>query len=361
MALFKKQESTSCFLKAGFLGFAGSGKTFTSTSLAVGLALMLKERKLPQGGRPIMFLDSETGSDYIAHIVRDAGLELFSAKSRSMVDCAEAITECEQNGSVLIIDSITHCWRDFCDSYRRKKNRQRLEMLDWVTLKEEWARVFTDRYVNSAAHIIICGRAGFEYEHELNEITNKKELVKSGIRMAAEKETGFEPSLLVLMEREMDMRTNAVVRTANILKERFDIIDGKCIANPTFEDFKPHIDRLNLGGAQLGVDTSRSADELFSAGDGDSQWKYERQQKEIALDEIKEEIAKHCGQGQSAEDKKARGDLLERISGTRSWSRLENEKWEKVKTARNALWLESRGHAFGENPAPIPTPEAAPA
>lgn len=360
MTLFKKAESTSAFLKAGLMGFAGSGKTFTATTIAIGLAKLINEKKLAQAGKPIFFLDTETGSDYVTQKVREAGFELYAAKTRSFLDCIEAINECEASGSALIIDSITHVWREFCDAYKKKKNRTRMEMLDWVAVKEEWSR-FTDAYVNSAAHIIMCGRAGFEYEHEVDEVSGKKQLVKSGVKMKAEGETGYEPSLLVLMERETDVRTNKVVRTAYVLKERFDIIDGKQIENPTFEDFLPHIERLNLGGVQLGVDTSRDSTAMFSSGDGDSQWKYEQRQKEIALDEIKEEITKHLGFGMDAETKKSKAELLEKVAATRSWAKVESMKWPQVKEIRNRLWLETRGHVHGEDvpAAAAPAVEAA--
>jgi hypothetical protein len=65
--------------------------------------------------------------------------------------------------------------------------------------------------------------------------------------MKAEGEMGYEPSLLVLMEREMDMETNKVFRIASIIKDRSTAIDGRKIQNPTFESFMPHIKYLNLG------------------------------------------------------------------------------------------------------------------
>lgn len=356
MALFQKAESTSAYLKAGFLGFAGSGKTFTATQVAIGLTKIINERKLREAGRPIFFLDTETGSDYVTHRVREAGLDLYTAKTRAFVDLLEAIRECEQNGSVLIIDSITHFWREFTEAYKRKKNRNRLEMLDWGVLKQEWGR-FTDAYVNSPVHIVMCGRAGFEYEHIEDEVSGKKEMVKSGVKMKAEGETGYEPSILVLMEREMNVQTNTIVRTAHILKERFDVIDGKHIANPTFDDFLPHIERLNLGGVQLGVDTSRTSTEIFEH-DGDTHWKYEQRQKEIALDEIKEEINRHLGYGQDAATKANKAALLEKVAGTRAWARVEAMKYPEVAKVRDALWRETCGHGYGEQP-PAPTPEAA--
>ena len=69
---------------------------------------------------------------------------------------------------------------------------------------------------------------------------------------------GYEPSLLVLMERHMDVATNKVRRTASVLKDRACLIDGKEFKNPEFKNFLPHIERLNLGGNELGVDGDNS-------------------------------------------------------------------------------------------------------
>ena len=37
MALFRKAEVTSAYLKMGIMGFAGSGKTYTATQTAIRL------------------------------------------------------------------------------------------------------------------------------------------------------------------------------------------------------------------------------------------------------------------------------------------------------------------------------------
>ena len=347
MSLFKKAESTSAYLKAGFLGGQGGGKTRTATELAIGIAKLSRDRKLKEAGKPIYFIDSETGSDYVKHIIERQGFELQQAKTRSFVDLLTAIDEAEKHGSALIIDSITHFWREFVNAYRKKKGRQRLEMLDWVPIKEEWSR-FTDAYVNSNLHIIMCGRMGYEYEHETDEDTGKKQLIKTDVKMKAEGETGYEPSILVLMERETDVKTNQVTRVGYVLKERFDVIDGKTFRNPTFEDFRPHVEMLNLGGAQLGVDTSRTSEDVFNT-EGDTRWAYERKQKAIALEEVQEEMVRMYP-GQTAGDKKAKADLLEQLFGTRSWTAVENKSLDTVKDARNRLWKLSRGHGYGETP-----------
>src|SRR3954463_10191591 len=66
MALFTKAEITSAYLKMGLMGFAGSGKTFTATDTAIGMIKLMREVGIDKG-RPMFFLDTETGSDWVKH------------------------------------------------------------------------------------------------------------------------------------------------------------------------------------------------------------------------------------------------------------------------------------------------------
>lgn len=341
MGLFQKAVNNQAFMKAGIMGFAGSGKSFTASHLAIGLVHLMRQRDLPHGHRPVFFLDTETGADWVQPFFYEAGIELFTAKTRAFRDLIPAVNEAQDSASVLIIDSISHFWRELCDSYAERKNRRRgLEFQDWAWLKTQWHR-FTDSYVNSQAHIILCGRAGFEYDY-FERDNGKKELEKTGIKMKAETETGYEPSLLVLMEREMDLDTRRVSHVAHILKDRSTRLDGKAIKNPSFEDFLPHIECLNLGGVQLGVDTERTSKEMISP-DEKSEYQRDRERAEIVLDEIKELIGKHWG-GQTQEAKLKRGDLMEKHFGTRSWVKIEKTyRLAQLQEGYNGLHLELEG------------------
>ena len=345
MTLFKKATNTQAYLKAGFMGFAGDGKTYTATELVIGLIELMRKRGLPQGDRPAMFLDTETGSDWVKPKFDAANIELHVAKTRAFVDLLIAIDEAEAAGSVLLIDSITHFWTVLCDEYAQRRGRKRgLEFSDWAWLKQEWRR-FTDKFVNSKCHIILCGRAGFEYDF-FEDDAGKKQLEKTGIKMKAEGETGYEPSILILMEKHMDLDGKKVYRSATILKDRSTRIDGLTFNNPTFKDFMPHVDFLNLGGAHVGIDTTRNNGELF-ADDGEPKWQKEKRQKEVALDEIAELLSKHHP-GTSADAKKTQGDLLEYAFNTRSWERIQTFNFDVVSAGRNALWekLEGTPYAF---------------
>lgn len=326
--LFKKAEVTSAYLKMGMMGFAGSGKTFTATETAIGLIKLMRERGIEGADKPLFFLDTETGSDWVKPKVEAAGIELFTAKTRAFSDLITASKEAERNASVLLVDSITHFWTELCETYRRKKGEDRkqanyrLQLQDWAYLKGQlgWAK-FTDWFINSPIHVIICGRAGYEYDYFEDE-DGKKQLEKTGIKMKAESEMGFEPSLLVLMERAMDMENKKAFRTATILKDRSTTIDGREIRNPSFKDFAPHVASLNLGGKQLGVDTTRdSAHEIPKDAPRDNR----AMERGIVIDEINDLMMRHDAGGSSKEEKAKRSGLLKTHFGTVSKTAIEEK------------------------------------
>jgi hypothetical protein len=271
--------------------------------------------------------------------------------------------EAREACSVLIIDSITHIWRDLQKSYLARINDQRrkkadaagwnfrpltsLEFQHWGPIKQEWEE-FTDAFLSSKVHTIVCGRAGSVYEYQENEDKGgKKELITVGTKMATEKEMGHEPSLLIEMERRYD--DGKIVNTAVIEKDRADKLNGREIAFPTFEKLRAHFDCLALGGEHFGSLSSRDSRERFADVSEDS-FASELRRKEIALDEIKEEILRHLGHGMDAGTKAAKSDLLEKIAGTRSWAKLESMKLADVQRIRTDLWKQTRGHGYGEQP-----------
>lgn len=340
MALFKPAEVTSAYLKMGLLGFQGSGKTKTAAKVAIGLVKHMKALGVPYADRPALFLDTETGSDWVIPDFKAAGIELNAAKTRAFSDLLEAPGEAERTGSVLIIDSITHFWKELTESYMRKKNRTRLQFEDWGYLKTEWGK-FTDRYVNSAAHIILAGRAGFEYDYSTDEESGKKNLEKTGVKMKAEGEMGYEPSLLVLMERHQEIQGSKVARvwrTASVLKDRSTLLDGQEFEDPNFEDFLPHIKMLNLGGKQLGVDTSRTSDHLIKQDKRD----WQPVQRKIVLDEIQNLMVLHIP-GQAAADKQRKVTLI-RQHFDAGWVEMEEVMpLARLREGYDALHLELEG------------------
>jgi hypothetical protein len=195
MSLFHEAKNQSAFLKCGIQGFQGTGKTYTAVEIVVGLHEFCKSKE------PVNFIDSETGSDWAIPRFKEAGIPFRVAKTRSFSDLLLATHEAEKNGSfALIVDSVSHYWTEMIEAYKKEHNiGSRMAFHHWNVLKPYWQR-FTHAFVNSEIHMVICGRAGWEWGHEEDE-EGKKELRKLGTKMKAEGEFGFEPSLLLEMER----------------------------------------------------------------------------------------------------------------------------------------------------------------
>lgn len=310
MSLLKPATCDQAYLKCGILGFSSAGKTRTATEIAIGLHKFIGSKK------PVAFIDTETGSDFVLQNFNRAKIPLITAKSRAFIDLMTVSKEVVGSSDILIVDSISHFWTDLTESFRKKKNIDRLQFQHWGPIKQEW-RTFTDFYVNSKLHIIICGRAGWEYDFTKDD-EGFKELVKTGTRMKTEGEMAYEPSLLIEMEKVRigDGKIGQdFVNRAWVVKDRFDQINGNFFDKPTFESFLPHISLLNIGGEHIGVNTDNTSEDLFDNKNSRSgEWK----QRQIFLEEVENEITLRWP-SQSKEDKQAKIEILQTLFGTTSW------------------------------------------
>ena len=330
-----KLANRQAYLKCGMFGFQGSGKTRTASEIAIGLAKFLSSTK------PIFFFDTEVGSNFVEPLFKEAELELIGVQSKAFIDLLGALDYAQENCEIMIIDSITHLWNELCDSYRRKKYEchrcagsgkqetiecskcngtgaitDRLTVWDYSPIKKEWAR-FVDKMLNAKLHIIVCGRAGNEYDSQEN-IEGKLEIVKSGAKFKAESEFGYEMSLLIEMRKEKTEKGIEIL--AFVWKDRFDIINGKEFKQPKFEDFLPHIMRLNLGGNHVSIESSSSF-EAIKTPSGSSE-EYSRQ-KTIMLEEIQATINFRFPSS-SAADKRGKAEALKAGFSTFSWTAVES-------------------------------------
>lgn len=336
MSLLKPLGSGQGYLKAGIQGFASSGKTFTATSIAIGLRDMMNLKG------PIAFFDTEGGAEYIAHRVKaETGLDLVGTRSQAFQDLIDATKEAEREGvSVLIVDSISHVWNELQKSHiarvnenlkrRNRPQRYNLEFQDWGPIKTKWAE-WTSLFLNSRLHIIFCGRAAFTYDHEINEDTGKKDLVKTGTKMRAENEFGYEPSLLIEMEAiKQKSKKGAVIHRATVLKDRFDEFNGQQFDNPTFKTFLAHFERLKPG-AHAPIDTSIKTEPLI-----DEEGHDDRRRREILCEEIQGEIV-DMYPGQTAAEKQAKAHLIFETFNTRSWTAVEGMSLEQLRTGLSRI------------------------
>jgi hypothetical protein len=312
--LLQAASAQMAYLKAGLYGIAGSGKTFTASTIAIGLSQFLKSDK------PIAMADTETGSDFVRpRLFEPAGKKLLVAKTRAFSDLLVIVDEAERECDILIIDSISHFHDELMDSYLKKNQLTRLRLKDWQPIKQTW-REFTTRFVNSKLHVLICGRSGDVWEEKVDPDDGAVELKKVGTKMRAEREISYEPSLLIEMEAifESNRIGSNMIRRAYVKKDRFDVIDGKHFDNPTLSDFMPHIVLLNLGGEHKALEPGRDSTAMFERNDVGAR---KMETREILIEKIGNEI-KLMYPGQNEADKTARLKLMQEVFQTHSWTEI---------------------------------------
>lgn len=337
----KQASNRMAYAKVGIYGTAGSGKTRTATEIAIGLHKAIKSKK------PVVAFDTEPAFSFVLPLFQEAGIELLVAdESRALVDLMAFMDEAEKVSDIVIIDSITHVWRDAQESYLKRMNETRkrygkkalpsLEFQHWRPIKAAWAE-FTDRFLSSKMHVIVCGRAGNVYEYQdKDDGTGKKELISTGTRMATEKELGYEPSLLIEMVIKRD--DGRTVNTAFIQKDRADKLNGHEIAMPTYAKFAPHFKALNIGGEHFDSMDKHDSKAMFPEAD-ESGWDAEKQRRVIWSEEIAELLKKHYP-SQGVDDKQKRMDLCEKFFQTRSWTAIESMKSDKLELAFHMMRLD---------------------
>jgi len=310
--------NTKPYFKAAFEGFAGTGKTYTAAKVAIGLHKRVGSKK------PVIIFDTEKAAKFLKSMFVAEGIEVLVRESKSLADLKETMTRMREGASdVLIIDSISHVWENFLKSYAEKVRRTRLEFQDWGVIKPTWKTEFSDVFVRDPYHIIMTGRAGYEYENEINKETGKREIYKSGIKMKVEGETAYEPDLLVLMERMQEMEGGSikkVTRQGIVIKDRSTVIDGKVFENPDFKDFAPAIEVMLEAPEKLETTAERDAGTLFRTEEEKYEWK---QMKKRWLEEIENYLVS-VWPGQSADQKKLKIDAIQFAFNTMSWTVVES-------------------------------------
>lgn len=334
--LIKPASNRMAYAKIGIYGEAGAGKTFTASRITRGIHKKIKSTK------PIVVFDTEGGFSFVKKDYDKENIELMVCEgTRALKDLMEFMDEAEKMSDIIIIDSITHIWRDVQESFlkninaKRKFNNQKpimaLEFQHWRPIKEAWGK-FTDRFLTSKLHVIVCGRAGSVYEYQKNETTGKKELISSGTKMAVEKELGYEPSLIIEMLKDRD--EGKLINTAYVDKDRSNTINGMLFQNPDYKHFEPHFDCLNLGGEQMKIEKSDSSAlfENFDQGGFDK----EKLQREIFSEKI-EEYLKMLHPSMSVDDKQKKMALLDKYFATRSWTEVCNMHSTRLQNAYDKM------------------------
>lgn len=312
-----KEPETPAFLKLGFFGGTGTGKTMTAAKV---LSQFIRDY-CPD--KQLAFFDTEPSAGYVKAMVKEiTGKPLLAIHSRSFADLVQFVDLCREKKYVGLIDSITHPWRTLVEDYLAAKRSRvtgaggntsnvRLTLKDWGPLKDMWG-VFSSKFAWDPTHLCICGREGDIWESVDDEEGNS-EMKKTGVKMKTETETGFEPSLLI------QMKLLNGKHYAHVVKDRFDSLTGKTSeAEPDIKFFRPHIEMLNLDGPGF---KENKPEPVFKNIPGPN---YEtiKAQRAALMESIKDDIML-IYPGQTAEEKKQKILLLRKAFGTSSWTDLE--------------------------------------
>ena len=366
MSLLQELSGNASKFKMGGYGSEGSGKTLTAVLIAIGLIKHLDLKKPP------VFFDTEGGFDFVEDIFHRAGIKkVLGIKSQAFSDLTQVLAEAEEIGSILIADSVTGVWKEFTSSYKisvgykcnncqgsgRKGNdkcpkckgfgkmaRKQLTIADWGPIKDMWREGWADPFKTTDLHIIELGRrtnifADMEEEDGENADKKKWNAKQIGTRMATEKESGYEPNLLVEFERNMASAhgvSGAFVHTATVLKDRTRLLTGQSCdfwmpvdnngkideekllkENRPFRFFWPHIEKLKLGTKHSSTDTSRTSVSMMNDGSSEEIFQ-RRQRRKDGIAHVEEMLQKHFP-GQGVIEKKNRADIIEAIFAERSW------------------------------------------
>lgn len=328
MGLLQPLAKDIGYFKSGWQGTTGSGKTTTAALVAIGLHRHLKLKS------PVAFYDSERGSGFVHDLFKLAKIELVGVRSRNFRDLVQFMVETEKESiDIDIIDSITHPWRELLTAYKIKSRRDFIRIQDWGPIKDTWHKGYSMPYVNSKLHILMCGRQANVFEDVVEEENDdgKKnwKAVKVGTKMATEGETGYEPNILIEMEKRMIRDGGAYARIANVIKDRSFRLDGVEVEfempmdkngvpdlnrlveeNKPFQFCYPHIESLDpaAGAVAVGVSTENST-EMFNQ-EGQTRSVKEDQEKELLLGNVETLLHKYF----PSRDKvslKSKGDILE--------------------------------------------------
>lgn len=324
------------FIKVGLGGFAGSGKTYTATSLIIGCYKDMKIKK------PLLILDNEKGSRFLIPIFQKAGIEVFVKDTTKLADLQEAMIMLE-SGEIgfLFADTLTKFWYDYVKDYRKKNRQTFMTLQDWGKILPAWQEEFSDKFVNVNGNFVFTGRGGFQYEKEEDttdengNITKKGQFVKSGVKMKLAGETPFEPDLNIWMDLEQTMTKGKPVqyRTAQIMKDRSALIDGKTFKNPTYKDFQPVI-KFILGNPVGEVAGATHTENIAPSENYDY---YERKKnREIEIEKI-QAIFDKAAFGASKEDKQLKALIVEKIFNTTSSKEIDSFTPERLTTCRKQL------------------------
>ncbi len=312
------------FVKAAFGGFAGSGKTRTSSEFVAGAYKELKVKK------PVLLIDNEKGSRFLIPFFKERGIKVLLKDTVYLADVLQAL-EFLKAGEIgfLQIDTLTKVWYNYVREYKKKNKVTFMSLDHWGKILPAWQEEFSDRFVDCEGNIVFTGRGGFKYAKEEDTYdeatgrTKKGSFVQSGVKMKLAGETPFEPDLNVWMELKQEItggksKKLEVWREAQVIKSRFDGIDGKTFKNPTYDAFRPLVQYLL--STPIGEVAGETLTENLAPSD-DGEYYHRKRERDIVLEEIQGALVTRFP-STGGKDKAAKLTLTEKVFGTTSWTKM---------------------------------------
>jgi hypothetical protein len=208
---FTKAERTNLYLRCALFGPSGSGKTMTALRIAKGIADRM--------GVPFAVIDTEARSaskyaDRFTFAVDDLREKTIDHYIASMNECIEA------GYQVLVIDSLTHAWRELTDEVDRiaEKSVSKNSFSPWAKVNPKQKR-FIDAILNFPGHVIATMRSSTEWV--VGDRNGKSVPEKIGLKPEQGKGIEFEFDLLI----ELDQKHQAAItkdRTGKFQDEAID-------------------------------------------------------------------------------------------------------------------------------------------
>lgn len=213
MLEFTKATKEKAKLRLAIFGPSGAGKTFTALRLATGL------------NETIAVIDTERGSasKYADRFEFDV-LDLPQRTIDVYVEAINAAAKAEYG--VLIIDSLTHAWKELLDEVERLA-RAKFRGNTWAAWSEgnPMQMKLVDAILDYPGHIIATMRSKTEWSVE-QASNGKTKPVRVGL--APEQGKGIEYEFDLLMELNVD-------HIASIIKDRTGAFQDQIIEKPDEE------------------------------------------------------------------------------------------------------------------------------
>jgi len=250
-------EVQQAYLKVLIYGGSGAGKTYTALQVATALG-------------KTGIVDTERGSEPYRPIFKNPDGTPFSvAPTRSCkVVVTQAIPEAiKKEYACLIVDQVSTMWDDLKDQYIlqewRKQSKAwyfiekngKLPFQAWSFIKGPFRKMIRE-LLDAPMHVFIVARGMDEFQVS----QDGGEPLKTGERPEGEKNTKFEPPIMVKMEGDVKKKKWA----AFVEKDKWRAIEGQVFINPTAEMFAPVLAKL---GSVHGAIPAPAEEEALDIGE----------------------------------------------------------------------------------------------